>query len=75
MSKFPLFRELFKFEFSIFVPCVVTRDKFRTGVPLCTENCKKGGLIIFEIIELGQSNLAFLTFEARGIQKSYSFLK
>ena len=32
-SKFPVFRELFRFGFSIFPLCNVTKGKFHTGVP------------------------------------------
>ena len=48
---------------------------FLTRVPLRTENCKKEGLIIFEIIELDRQNLTFLSLVARGIQILYSFSK
>ena len=44
-------------------------------VPLSTENCKKEGLIIFEVIELNRRNLVFLRSLARGIQKLWLFSK
>ena len=60
-ARFPLFRELRFYDF--------------TDNVICDEHWKKESLVIFEIIELNQWKLVFLTFSAWGIQKSWLFLK
>ena len=58
-SKFSLFCELLKFEFSIVTSSV---NNFLSGVSLTTENRKIEGLVIFEENKLIQWNWVFYTF-------------
>ena len=71
-SIFLLFRELLRIQDFY---CDVICEYFHPGVLFSIEHWKKESLIIFEIIELNQWNLVFLTFSVWEIKKSWLFLK